>query len=151
MGERRRRLLPIGLRLRFALFGLECALGVSFNGVECERLFRDAAEDRCAEAVSAVRLAPLGRLGPGGRVRTRLNLVARSRRTGCCPAVEAGRRSVEFHAFRCVSHRRAKAGEQVLHLSAAASSVFRVYRLTVARGDSAAAVRLLVGEAGIAY
>ena len=38
--------LPIGLRLRFALFGLECALGVSFNGVECERVFRDAAEDQ---------------------------------------------------------------------------------------------------------
>lgn len=39
-------LLTIDLRLRFALFGLECALGVTFSGVECERVFRDAAADQ---------------------------------------------------------------------------------------------------------
>jgi len=39
-------LLIIDMRLRFALFGLECALGVSFAGAECERAFRDAAEDQ---------------------------------------------------------------------------------------------------------
>ena len=46
MSEITEELLPIGLRLRFVLFGLECAFGVSFNGVECERVFRDAAEDQ---------------------------------------------------------------------------------------------------------
>jgi hypothetical protein len=45
--------LTIDLRLRFALFGLECALGVSFDGAECERVFRDAAENQ----VSAKRYA----------------------------------------------------------------------------------------------
>jgi hypothetical protein len=39
-------LLPIDVRLRFALFGLECTLGVSCAGAECERVFRDAAEDQ---------------------------------------------------------------------------------------------------------
>jgi hypothetical protein len=38
-------LLPIDLRLRFALFGLECALGVPFSGAECERVFQDAESD----------------------------------------------------------------------------------------------------------
>jgi len=39
-------ILPIDLQLRFALFGLECALAESLDGVECERVFRDAAEDQ---------------------------------------------------------------------------------------------------------
>ena len=39
-------LVIIDVRLRFALLGLECALGVSFAGAECERVFRDAAEDQ---------------------------------------------------------------------------------------------------------
>jgi len=39
-------LLTIDLRLQFALFGLECALGVSFAGAERVRVFRDAAEDQ---------------------------------------------------------------------------------------------------------
>jgi hypothetical protein len=38
--------LPIGVRLRFVLFGLECVLGVSFAGAERERVFRDAADDQ---------------------------------------------------------------------------------------------------------
>jgi hypothetical protein len=46
MAEVAEELLPVDLRLRFALFGLECALGVSFAGAECERVFRDAAEDQ---------------------------------------------------------------------------------------------------------
>ncbi len=39
-------LLIIDHRLRFTLFGLECAFGVPFAGAECERVFRDAADDR---------------------------------------------------------------------------------------------------------
>lgn len=39
----------IDLELRFALFGLECALGVLFTGAECERVFREAVEDRNSE------------------------------------------------------------------------------------------------------
>lgn len=46
MAEVAEELLPIDTTLRFALFGLECALGVSFSGIECERVFRDAAEDQ---------------------------------------------------------------------------------------------------------
>jgi hypothetical protein len=38
--------LTIDHRLQFALFGLECALGVSFAGAECLRVFRDAGEDQ---------------------------------------------------------------------------------------------------------
>jgi hypothetical protein len=38
-------LLHIDMRLRFALFGLECALGVSFSGTECERVFQDTNKD----------------------------------------------------------------------------------------------------------
>ena len=45
MSEIAEELLLIDTRLRFALFGLECALGVSFLGAECERVFRDADED----------------------------------------------------------------------------------------------------------
>lgn len=41
--------LPIDTELRFALFGLECALGVSFAGAECERAFRETDEDRISE------------------------------------------------------------------------------------------------------
>ncbi len=39
-------LLTVDLRLRFALFGLECAFGVSFAGAECERVFGDATADQ---------------------------------------------------------------------------------------------------------
>jgi hypothetical protein len=46
MAEVAEELLVIDHRLRFALFGLECALGVSFAGSECERVFRDATEDQ---------------------------------------------------------------------------------------------------------
>lgn len=46
MAEVAEELLPIDTTLRFALFGLECALGISFNGVECERIFREAAENQ---------------------------------------------------------------------------------------------------------
>src|SRR5688500_3153579 len=46
MAEDSEELLLISLQLRFALFGLECAFGVSFDGVECERIFRDAADDQ---------------------------------------------------------------------------------------------------------
>jgi len=42
MAEVAEELLPIDTTLRFALFGLECALGVTFNAAECERVFRDA-------------------------------------------------------------------------------------------------------------
>lgn len=46
MAEVAEELLPVDATLRFALFGLECALGETFNGVECERVFRDAGEDQ---------------------------------------------------------------------------------------------------------
>jgi hypothetical protein len=46
MAEVAEELPPVDLQLRFALFGLECALGVPFAGAECERVFRDAAEDQ---------------------------------------------------------------------------------------------------------
>lgn len=46
MAEVAEELLPINTTLRFALFGLECAIGISFNGVECERIFREAAENQ---------------------------------------------------------------------------------------------------------
>lgn len=46
MAEVDEELLPIDLRLRFALFASECALDVSFAGAECERVFRDGAEDQ---------------------------------------------------------------------------------------------------------
>ena len=39
-------LMPIDLRLRFALFGLECALGVFFPLPEVDRVFRDAVLDQ---------------------------------------------------------------------------------------------------------
>lgn len=39
-------LLGIDMQLRYALFGLECSLGVSFSGTEWERVFRDAELDR---------------------------------------------------------------------------------------------------------
>ncbi len=39
-------LLVIDSGLRFALFGLECSLGVPFNGAECERVFHDAVADQ---------------------------------------------------------------------------------------------------------
>lgn len=38
----------IDIRLRFALFGLECALGVPLSGLECERIFKDAENDQCS-------------------------------------------------------------------------------------------------------
>jgi hypothetical protein len=46
MADAAEELLTIDHRLQFALFGLECALGVSFAGAECIRVFRDAAEDQ---------------------------------------------------------------------------------------------------------
>jgi hypothetical protein len=46
MSEHSGELLPIDLQLRFAPFGLECGLGVSFSGSECARVFSDAAEDQ---------------------------------------------------------------------------------------------------------
>lgn len=45
MAEVARTLVPIDLRLRFALFGLECALGVPFSGAECERVFEESTSD----------------------------------------------------------------------------------------------------------
>lgn len=39
-------LVSIDMQLRYALFGLECALGVSFSGTEWERVFRDAELNR---------------------------------------------------------------------------------------------------------
>lgn len=39
-------LVTIDIRLQFALFGLECALGVSFSGDEWERVFRDVSENQ---------------------------------------------------------------------------------------------------------
>lgn len=39
-------LVSIDMQLRYALFGLECALGVSFSGTEWERVFRDAELDQ---------------------------------------------------------------------------------------------------------
>ncbi len=66
MGEFAEEHLCIGLRLRFALFGLECALGVSFDGAECERVFRDAAEDHISAKqytfYGSARLAVTGRV-----------------------------------------------------------------------------------------
>jgi hypothetical protein len=38
-------LVGIDSCLRFALFGLECALNVSFAGPECEKVFVDASAD----------------------------------------------------------------------------------------------------------
>lgn len=46
MAEIAEELLTIDLGLRFALFGLECALDVSFDGAECERVFLDAANNQ---------------------------------------------------------------------------------------------------------
>lgn len=58
--------LPIDLRLRFALFGLECVLGVSFSGAECERVFRDAKGDQVSAKrytfFTSPRLAVTGRV-----------------------------------------------------------------------------------------
>ena len=58
--------LTIDMRLRFTLFGLECALGVSFDGGECERVFRDAAEDqvtvKCYTFFTSPRLSVTGRV-----------------------------------------------------------------------------------------
>ena len=58
--------LTIGIRLRFVLFGLECALGVSFAGAECERVFLDAAQDRVSSKrytfFESLRLAVTGRV-----------------------------------------------------------------------------------------
>lgn len=36
----------IDVDLRFVWFGLECAIDVSFDAAECERVFREAAEDQ---------------------------------------------------------------------------------------------------------
>ena len=46
MSEAAEEVLTIDHRLQFALFGLECALGVSFAGAECVRVFREAAKDQ---------------------------------------------------------------------------------------------------------
>lgn len=43
-------LLNIGDHLRFALFGLECALSSEFNPAEVERLFADAAGDSASSS-----------------------------------------------------------------------------------------------------
>ena len=59
-------LLPIEARLDFVLFGLECALGVSFSGAEWERVFRDAADDQISAKhyvfFESSRLAVTGRV-----------------------------------------------------------------------------------------
>lgn len=39
-------LMPIDCRLRFVLFGLECALGVPLSAPEAERVFRECEEDQ---------------------------------------------------------------------------------------------------------
>ena len=66
MAEVAEELLTIDIRLRFALFGLECAFGVSFAGAECEQVFRDADDDQ----VSAKRYTffESSRLSVTGRV-----------------------------------------------------------------------------------
>jgi len=46
VGEVVDKLLIIDLKLRLALYGLECALGVSFDVVQCERIFHDAANNQ---------------------------------------------------------------------------------------------------------
>jgi hypothetical protein len=51
-------LVPIGLRLRFVLFGLESALGVSFAGAECERIFLDATADQVSAKRYAIFTSP---------------------------------------------------------------------------------------------
>jgi hypothetical protein len=38
--------VPIDGRLRFVLFGLECALGAALYPLACEKVFRDAREDQ---------------------------------------------------------------------------------------------------------
>lgn len=66
MAEVAEELLPIDHRLQFALFGLECALGVSFAGAECLRVFRDAVEDQVSAKrytfFESPRLAVTGRV-----------------------------------------------------------------------------------------
>ena len=46
MSEVAESLMPIDVRLRLALFGLECALGVPLSAPEAERVFRDCEGDR---------------------------------------------------------------------------------------------------------
>jgi len=60
-------LLPIGLRLRFACLAWS-ALWCVVNGVECERLFRDAAEDQVSRSSICVFDSPRLSSRPGGRV-----------------------------------------------------------------------------------
>jgi len=66
MAEVAEELLPIGVRVRFALFGLECAFGVSFSGAECERVFREANEDQVSTKRYTLFASP--RLTVTGRV-----------------------------------------------------------------------------------
>jgi hypothetical protein len=58
--------LPIDLQLHFVLFGLECALGVSFSVAECDRVFRDAVDDQVSTKRYALFESP--RLSATGRV-----------------------------------------------------------------------------------
>src|SRR5690348_7923701 len=66
MAEVAEELMLIDLRLRFVLFGLECVLGVTFAGDECERVFRDKAEDQVSAKryifFESSRLAVTGRV-----------------------------------------------------------------------------------------
>jgi hypothetical protein len=94
-------LLPIGLQLRFALFGLECAFGVSFDGVECERVFRDAAEDQVSARqyllFQSARLVVSGRVDEYEPETIWLRVQGKAGVGEVLRQVVAG---AEFHAFR---------------------------------------------------
>ena len=66
MTQSARRLTTIDDSLRFALFGLECMLGVEFIVNEVERIFRDAQADQVS--VKEYRLCERGALRVSGLV-----------------------------------------------------------------------------------
>jgi hypothetical protein len=66
MADVSKKQLNIDLGLRFALFGLECALGVSFSGAEWEHVFLDAEGDQVSAKqyvfFESLRLSVTGRV-----------------------------------------------------------------------------------------
>ena len=101
MAEVAEELLPIDTKLRFALFGLECALGVTFNGVECERVFRDATENQVSAKQYVLFESP--RIVVSGRVDEYEHASIWLRVQGQRGVAEVLRRVVEgseFHAIR---------------------------------------------------
>jgi hypothetical protein len=101
VGEIVEELLPIDLKLRLALFGLECALGVSFDGVECERVFNDAATDQVAAKLYLLFDSP--RLIVSGRVdeyEPESMLLHVGGGTGVAETIHRVLEGSEFHAFR---------------------------------------------------